>query len=114
MRCNECGASSVVEETREQPLRFLTRRRRRCYNNHLFTTYEVHATVFKAVSSERMRYSLQGMTRRAARYARNLKAWAEWKASGESFTSLGKRYGLKRNSMSDVIRQIEKDRKDDT
>lgn len=40
MKCPECGAWTVVKETRESPI-FGYRRRRQCANYHSFTTQEV-------------------------------------------------------------------------
>lgn len=39
MKCPECGAWTVVKETRKSPI-FGYRRRRQCANYHLFTTQE--------------------------------------------------------------------------
>jgi len=39
MKCPECGAWSVILETRDTSVRY--RRRRECGNNHKFTTEEV-------------------------------------------------------------------------
>jgi len=44
MKCPICGAPSDVKETR--PLKTgEQRRRRRCYNNHMFNTRESHDAV---------------------------------------------------------------------
>lgn len=40
MKCPECGAWSLVKETKESPT-FGYRRRRECANEHKFTTQEV-------------------------------------------------------------------------
>jgi transcriptional regulator NrdR family protein len=42
MKCLKCGADSSVLDTR--PYKdVLLRRRRKCFNEHIFATYEVHA-----------------------------------------------------------------------
>lgn len=40
MKCPECGAWSIVKETRKSPT-FGYKRRRECANEHKFTTQEV-------------------------------------------------------------------------
>ena len=47
MNCPECGAWSVILETRSSPVRY--RRRRECANGHKFTTEET------AVPSEQIK-----------------------------------------------------------
>jgi transcriptional regulator NrdR family protein len=42
MKCPDCGAWSVILETRSSPVRY--RRRRECANGHPFTTEEVVVT----------------------------------------------------------------------
>jgi transcriptional regulator NrdR family protein len=42
VKCPKCGADSSVTETRSYKAVFL-RRRRKCFNAHIFATYEVHA-----------------------------------------------------------------------
>jgi transcriptional regulator NrdR family protein len=42
VKCPKCGAGSSVTETRAYEV-VLLRRRRKCFNGHLFSTYEVHA-----------------------------------------------------------------------
>lgn len=42
MKCLKCGADSSVLDTRVYK-DVLQRRRRKCFNEHVFQTYEVHA-----------------------------------------------------------------------
>ncbi len=42
MKCSKCGADSSVLDTRPYKS-VLQRRRRKCFNGHVFQTYEVHA-----------------------------------------------------------------------
>ena len=50
MNCPECGAWSVILETRSSPTRY--RRRRECANEHKFTTEEVVVSQ-KQIKTER-------------------------------------------------------------
>lgn len=43
MKCPICGQETTVYESREAPIG--TRRRRKCLDNHRFTTYEVFVDV---------------------------------------------------------------------
>lgn len=42
MKCPKCGADSGVLDTRPYKV-VLLKRRRKCFNEHVFATYEVHA-----------------------------------------------------------------------
>jgi transcriptional regulator NrdR family protein len=45
MKCQVCGAKSIVKEARETGVRY--RRRRECKNGHYFTTEEVVVSPYR-------------------------------------------------------------------
>ena len=68
MKCPECGAWSLVKETKESPT-FGYRRRRECANYHKFTTQEVLVPQ-EVIDEERRQNVLKaGVIARATRMA---------------------------------------------
>ena len=97
MKCPECGeANSTVVETRPFMDVFL-RRRRKCFNNHLFNTYEVTRSV--------VRLDVAAKVKRG--HAARVKAWARRLAvllSNKPSSALAKELGLHDSSVRRIRR----------
>lgn len=105
MRCRLCGAESQVLETRSDKALFLTRRRRRCFNNHTFSTVEIHTTIFSSLGATRYRQLAAAVLARVQRYVRNLQILKAKKA-GKSNREIGKAFGLRETAVRNALRRV--------
>lgn len=71
MKCTKCGAWSNVLATREAHDGLVTRRERKCANDHRFTSYEVHGTMWAHLRSRVLRTG-ETIRRRWKLWARNM------------------------------------------
>lgn len=97
MMCPKCGAWSEVAETRKQ-IDLIIRRRRKCANNHSFTTFEVYPAM---VASKR------DVRKAAAKASTNAKLWQrdrQIRADSRSTAEVARHWGL----TTARIRQIRK------
>lgn len=105
MRCRLCGAESQVLETRSDKALFLLRRRRRCFNNHPFSTVEIHTTIFSSLGNSKYRELAAALLVRVQRYARNLQILKAKKA-GKSNREIGREYGIKETAVRNALRRV--------
>ena len=74
MKCPECGAWSIIKETRDSPT-FGYRRRRECANEHKFTTQEIIVPE-EAIAEQRRQNALKaGASGRAKKLALQSRRW---------------------------------------
>jgi len=71
MKCTKCGVWSSVLATREVYGGLITRRDRKCANDHRFSTYEIHANMFGCVKSRLLNRAGSTILRRWKLQARN-------------------------------------------
>ena len=111
MRCSKCGAASRVLDTREEPQLFRTKRRRRCDNNHVFFTFEVHTQVVTAAGKSKIAQLAVEAAGRAARYARDLKIWLAHSVRGQSYIRIGKAEDMHKSTVQRICERMKKERK---
>lgn len=92
MKCNKCEAASDVLETRTAP-NFVTVRRRKCHNGHIFKTFEMHAELMSVVK-HRLEAHARGVKASAVTYWRDREI-ARRLDRGDDIGALALEYGFK-------------------
>jgi len=104
VKCPECGAQeSHVKETRHWQGGAMLKRRRECFNGHLYTTYEIGEQLAKTLDkyagpSARGLEKKDKMWRRDTGIVRAIKA-------GKRTIDVAEKHGLSPNTVSAVIRR---------
>jgi hypothetical protein len=103
VKCDRCPAWSEVFDTRERD--GVVRRRRRCANNHVFTTYEVHATVWRA-TRYRQAEAAAAAERRRERHLRDMRILADLKTM--TGADVARKWDMTKANVSRIKRAAEK------
>lgn len=100
MRCPVCGVHSYVIETR------LPHRKRRCANNHLFWTEEVHRDASPFVRQPRPRKPPKPKPVNP-KDERNDRVYKRWLVM-HNFTEVARAFGLHPETVSAIVHKIRK------
>lgn len=101
MKCPHCGAWSDVLETRTKD-DWVTKRRRRCANDHRFNTYEVLETVWQH-GRHRHKVAVKTVLSRIKLWLRNQRIRAEL-AAGHKGVDVAARHGISPDLVSLIKR----------
>lgn len=104
MRCPRCGAPTTVLESRSEYEGFVLRRRRRCYNQHVYTTYEINEKIITTLMPY-LKSSAAASIKATAIYKRNVQIVKAAKL-GKTGEELAVQFGIKSNSVSAVLKKF--------
>jgi transcriptional regulator NrdR family protein len=106
MRCTTCGAATRVIETRDVESRFVIRRRRECFNDHLFNSFEVDESLQGVVITMATRRNrIQAIERRIARWYRDQDIVRRARA-GEKVLAIAVDLGMPESTVAHIIRKF--------
>ena len=106
MRCRKCGADSQVLETRAEPDLFQVRRRRKCFNNHLFTTYEGHAGFWGSIGYFKLRKFVEGVKKTVEAYHRDREIYQMHKLKHMSFVEISREVGRNPTTVARTVKRM--------
>lgn len=101
MRCPHCGAVSEVVETKGAAY-LTTIRRRRCFNQHLFKTVEIHFNVFSSAKQRAIEFAAT-TTQRIVTWKRNREIARRLPLEGHA--KLGEEFGLTKSAVYYAAKQ---------